>query len=98
MLYSSLKTSVEFGMNPAAFPKSFYFDNYKALYLRFDVFRLFSNTFICIAMAWLLSLVLAIPASYAFAKLKFGARNLLFMAMIATMAIPGITFIIPNYL
>mgnify|MGYP001270281747 CR=1 FL=1 len=98
MVYTSMKTSAEFAMNPSSLPKSLYLDNYKALYYRFDVQRLFFNTLFCVVSAMALSLILAIPASFAFAKIRFRLRGFFFMMMIATMTIPGVTFIIPNYL
>lgn len=98
MLLSSFKTSLEFVSNPLALPQHLYIDNYRALYYRFDVLSLFGNTFFCVAAALVCSLCLSLPASFAFAKIRFKHRGLLFMFMIATMTIPGITFIIPNYL
>jgi raffinose/stachyose/melibiose transport system permease protein len=98
MLLSSFKTSVEFVTNPVALPESFYLDNIKALYYRFNLLSLFGNTVVCVIGAMILSFCISIPASYAFAKLRFKYRSTLYLAMIATMTIPGITFLIPNYL
>jgi raffinose/stachyose/melibiose transport system permease protein len=98
MIMSSFKTSAEFTLNASALGKTLYLDNYKALYLRFDVFRLFFNTAICVFSALMVCLLFAIPASFAFAKIRFYKKRFFFMLMIASMAIPGITFIIPNYL
>lgn len=43
-------------------------------------------------------LVFCIPAAYAFAKMRFWGRNTLFALMIATLMIPDIVTLIPNYL
>ncbi|QHW35528.1 carbohydrate ABC transporter permease (plasmid) [Paenibacillus rhizovicinus] len=98
MLVSSMKTSTEFFVNPLGVPSVWNFENYRALFIRFDLVRLYGNTIICALGALLLTLLLSVPASYAFAKLRFRFRSALFIGMIATMTIPGITFIIPNYL
>ncbi|WP_135550101.1 carbohydrate ABC transporter permease [Paenibacillus cymbidii] len=98
MVTGSMKTSLEFVRHPAAWPEGWYIDNYKALFYRFSLLRLFTNTFICVLGAFLLTHAVTIPASYAFAKLRFRSRLALYTVMIATMAIPGITFIIPNFL
>ncbi|MFC5404183.1 carbohydrate ABC transporter permease [Cohnella soli] len=95
---NSSRTAVDFFRNPGGLPAPWYFDNFKALYYRFDVIRLFGNTLFSAAAAFVLAMALSIPASFAFAKLKFRYRSGLYLAVIATMAIPGITFVIPNFL
>ncbi|MCQ6564038.1 carbohydrate ABC transporter permease [Paenibacillus mendelii] len=98
MAASSLKTSMEFIEDPAGLPKTLYFDNFKALFYRFDVLLLFGNTAVCVAGGLVITLAVSIPASFAFAKLRFRWRSALYIILIATMTIPGITFLIPNYL
>ncbi|MBW7456264.1 carbohydrate ABC transporter permease, partial [Paenibacillus sepulcri] len=98
MLLSSMKTSIEFIRNPIAWPKTFYFDNFQALYYRFSLLRLFGNTLVSVGGALILSLVLSVPAAFAFAKLRFRFKNSLYMTMIGMMTVPGITFILPNFL
>jgi ABC-type glycerol-3-phosphate transport system permease component len=43
-------------------------------------------------------LLVCIPAAYAFARMKFVGRNLLFGVMLATLMIPDVATFIPNYL
>jgi len=43
-------------------------------------------------------LLICIPAAYAFARMKFVGRNVLFGVMIATLMIPDVATLIPNYL
>ena len=95
---SSFKTSVEYIKYPVGLPASFhYLDNYRAMFIRFNIPRLFMNTMICIAGATVLSLLPALPASYAFAKIDFPFRQTLRTIMIATLIVPAITFIVPSY-
>ncbi|BBI35844.1 carbohydrate ABC transporter permease [Cohnella abietis] len=98
MAISSMKPTIEYIKHPMALPKTWYFDNYQALFYRFSLVRLFGNTILYVGLSLVASLALSIPAAYAFAKLKFKFRNGFYVVMIATMTIPGITFIIPNYL
>lgn len=98
MAVNSSRTAVDFFRNPGGFPEPWNFDNFKALYLRFDVLRLFGNTLLDAAAAFALTMALAIPASFAFAKIPVPFRSGLYLLVIATMTIPGITFIIPDYL
>ena len=44
------------------------------------------------------SLLVCIPAAYAFARMKFYGRNFLFALFISTMMIPGIVMLIPHLL
>lgn len=43
-------------------------------------------------------LLFCIPAAYAFARMRFWGRNILFAAMLATLMIPDIVTLIPNFL
>jgi raffinose/stachyose/melibiose transport system permease protein len=98
MALGSFKTSFEYITNPLGWPASFgYVDNYLAMYYRFDIRRLVGNTVTYIVLAAAISLAVSIPASYAFAKLRFPIRNWLRMAMIATLIMPPITFLVPSY-
>jgi len=98
MLFSSLKTSVDFINSPLSLPNEWYFDNFKALYYRFSLVNLYGNTAFCVATALFFSLLLSLPSAYAFAKMRFRYRRPLYVTMIAAMMIPGITFILPDFL
>lgn len=43
-------------------------------------------------------LVFCVPAAYAFAKMKFFGKNILFAVMLATLMIPDVVTLIPNFL
>ncbi|BBH19139.1 sugar ABC transporter permease [Paenibacillus baekrokdamisoli] len=98
MVFSSMKPTIEFIKHPIGPPKTWYIDNFKALIYRFSMFRVFGNSILYVGLSMIACLAISIPAAYAFAKLKFAFRNGFYIIMIATMTIPGITFIIPNYL
>ncbi|MCC3372915.1 carbohydrate ABC transporter permease [Cohnella sp. REN36] len=98
MAVNSSRTAVDFFQRPGGLPSPWNFDNFKALYYRFDVLRLFGNTLIGSAAAFALAMALSVPAAFAFAKIRFPLRQSLYMTVIATMTIPGITFVVPNFL
>jgi ABC-type glycerol-3-phosphate transport system permease component len=99
MASASLKTSSEFIRDPLALPQTLtYFDNYRALWIRFDILQLFLNTVFYIALSSLLSLSVSIPASFAIAKLRFPFRSLLRFMLIGTLIIPVITYVVPSYI
>jgi raffinose/stachyose/melibiose transport system permease protein len=98
MAFSSVKTSTQYIKDPVGLPNSWtYFANYRAMFDKYSIHRYFWNTFVCIVGATILTLSLAIPASFAFAKLHFPLRDQLRLAMIATLIVPPITFIVPSY-
>jgi len=99
MFFTSFRTSVEYTNNPLAWPQSFtYVENFVSMFRNFDVIHLFLNTILYIALAAVISLLVSVPAAFAIAKLRFPFRRLLFMTIIASMVIPAITFIIPDYI
>ena len=99
MFFTSFRTSVEYTNNPLAWPQSFtYVDNFVSMFRNFDVIHLFLNTILYIALAAAISLLVSVPAAFAIAKLRFPLKRLLFMAIITSMVIPAITFIIPDYI
>lgn len=95
---SSFKTSTEYIMNPLGLPAGFsYVDNFIAMYYRFDIVRLFLNTLSYIVLAAVITLGVSIPASFTFAKGRFPGREGLRLAMIATLIMPPVTFLVPSY-
>ncbi len=98
MALTAFKTSVAYIQNPIGPPDGFgYVENFQAMVLRFDVPRLFANTIWYIVLASIISLTVSIPASFAFAKLRFPFRQTLRLAMIATLIVPAITLLVPVY-
>ncbi len=57
----------------------------------------FLNTFIVAVSSTLVTVITAVLASFAFARLEFKGKNLLFTLLLATMMIPGEMMIITNY-
>jgi raffinose/stachyose/melibiose transport system permease protein len=95
---SSFRTSFEYIASPVGWPANFgYLDNFLAVYLRFDLPGLFRNTLWYILLASLLTLAVAVPASFTFAKIRFPGRDRLRTAMIATLIMPPVTFLVPSY-
>jgi multiple sugar transport system permease protein len=62
------------------------------------VFRWFVNSMIAASAQTLLILVTASLAAYALARMSFPGKNLLFGAILATLFIPPVSLIVPNYL
>jgi raffinose/stachyose/melibiose transport system permease protein len=95
---SSFKTSFEYLADPIGWPSGFsYVDNFVAVYYRFNLPRLLFNTVWYILLASALTLTVSVPASFTFAKARFPGRDGLRAAMIATLIMPPVTFLVPSY-
>ena len=62
------------------------------------VFRWFLNSMVAASAQTLLILLTASLAAYALARMSFPGKNLLFGAILATLFIPPVSLIVPNYL
>ena len=98
MLNSSLKTLTEYRLSvPTFFPRQVMFSNYAEAFQAASLGRLFLNTMIVGLVSTILSLVITILSAFAFARLEFKGKNILFAGLLATMMIPGELFTITNY-
>ena len=99
MLNSSLKSLDEYRMSiPTFWPKQVLFSNYSTAFTTANLGRLFLNTLYVGLVSTILSLVLTVLSAFAFARLEFKGKNILFAGLLATMMIPGELFTITNYI
>lgn len=99
MIISSLKSLEEYRLSvPTFWPKVVMWSNYAAAFEQANLWRLFGNTVLVGVVSTILSLIITILAAFAFARLEFKGKNLLFGALLATMMIPGELFTITNYI
>lgn len=98
MLISSVKTLDEYRMStPTFWPQAIMLSNYLEAFTSAALGRLFVNTMIVGIVSTILSLFITIITAFAFARLEFKGKNLMFAALLATMMIPGELFTITNY-
>lgn len=99
MLISSVKPLEEYRLSvPTFWPQTLLLSNYVDAFTTANLGRLFLNTMIVGVVSTLLSLVITILTAFAFARLQFKGKELLFAALLGTMMIPGELFTITNYL
>ena len=72
-------------------------ENYISAFTKVDLGRYFVNTLIFTVATTALMMVVTIPASYAFARLEFRGKTLLFSLFLSLMMIPTELVIITNY-
>ena len=98
-LSTSLMTLAEaFTFPPHLLPQTPQWRNYLSAWTGAPFARYFLNTLVMAGTITLGQLLTSILAAYAFARLKFVGRDLLFGLFLATLMIPGQVVLIPNYL
>ena len=99
MLNSFLKSLDEYRQSiPTFWPNRILFSNYAEAFTTANLGRLFLNTLYVGLVSTILSLVITVLSAFAFARLEFKGKNVLFAALLATMMIPGELFTITNYI
>lgn len=99
MVLTSFKDYFEaISPQPQLFPKVWLWQNYVDAWNAAPFARYFANTLFVASASTLGMLVTSVPAAYAFARMRFPGRGLLFLAFLATMMIPSEVTLIPNYI
>ena len=99
MIISSLKTEAEYRQTiPTFWPQIVKFSNYVDAFNTASLGRLFMNTLYVGVVSTILSLVITVLSAFAFARLEFKGKDMMFGALLATMMIPGELFTITNYI
>ena len=71
--------------------------NYPDAFNYFPVANWFWNSFAISVLTTVGKLAISIPAAFAFSRLRFPGRSFFFAVVLATMIVPGVTHIVPNY-
>jgi len=83
---------------PQWIPRSFYTGNFHVVFHQTSYLRWALNTLIFAGSVTLITLVLDTLAGYAFARLRFPGRTVLFSLVIATLMIPTAAVVAPLYI
>ena len=98
MLLTSFKTQAEAVSIPATFfPKEFRLDGYRKVLDNLPFVKLYWNTILLVFLRVICAIAFSSMAGYAFAKLKFRGKNILFTIVLMQMSLPSQIFIIPQY-
>lgn len=98
MISTSLKTEDQaLKFPPDVFPKTFRISNYFEAFRQVDFSRYFLNTFIMTVCTTVLVFFTSTLAAYAFARLKFPGREVIFSLFLAMMMIPMPVYLVPSY-
>ena len=98
MLLTSFKTQAEsMAIPPQILPSHWNFDNFFKALDSLPFWNLYLNTFLLIFFRVICAVAFSSMAGYAFAKLEFPCKNLLFGLVLMQMMLPSQIFIIPQY-
>jgi multiple sugar transport system permease protein len=102
MLSSSFKTMGEiFSLTPSFIPDNIFaegmWDNYKSILQEYNFLRFIFNSFVVAGLAALGQLFTCSLGGFAFARMEFRFKEVIFALMLATMMIPIQVTIIPEY-
>jgi multiple sugar transport system permease protein len=104
MVLTSLKPEVQTVSDPPTwFPQhlsDFTLENYHNVLFEprgIDLIEAFENSLIVALVGTFLTIAVDIPAAYAFARMRFPLRNLLFAVVVASLIVPAEILLVPNY-
>lgn len=100
MLITSFKTDADAIRSPFSFPDPISIEAYQSLLGSGEqpIFLWVWNSFAAATLQTVLILVTASMGAYALARLEFAGKKIVFGVIIATLLVPPVVFLIPNYL
>ncbi len=81
-------------------PRTFTTDNYEKILNNpsLPIVRWFINSVFVSSMVTVLTLAISSTAAYAYARIEFRGKKVIFGMLLATLFLPGIMFLVPNFL
>jgi multiple sugar transport system permease protein len=96
---TSLKSYIEASAAQAFLPTHWLFSNYIVAWNQVGIFpRYFANSIFIATSTVLGVLITSALAAYAFARMEFPGRNVLFIILLATMMVPFEVTLVPNFI
>lgn len=81
-------------------PRTFTLENYTKIFgnRTTPIGRWFLNSIILATITTILTLIVDSLAAYAYARLEFPGRKLIFAILLSTLFLPGVMFLVPNFI
>lgn len=95
---SLLPASEIYSTSQTLWPTSVTFENFVELLTETGFLRSMANSTIVAVAVTVVGTLFSLGAGYAFAKLRFPGRNLMFSILVGSMVIPGVVTILPNFI
>lgn len=99
MIATSLRSPlVSFRMPPSLFPTAFDLENYRHIFVRVNFFAFIKNSIYVSVMITGTQIIVCSMAAYAFSRLHFPGKNLVFIMFLIAMMIPTQVTSIPKFI
>lgn len=99
MLSTSLKPKAQLFTLPLRWiPQTWSLESYQKLFDNAPISRWFVNSLMVGVAVTVLTLIVDSLAAYAYARMDFRGRKLLFGLLLSTLFLPGMMFLVPNFL
>ena len=85
-------------MNPPVWPNPMKVANYYDVFVELDMPLLLGNTLLLVVCNMVLSICASISVAYAFARNRTREKNVLFSVLLATMMVPWVVTLVPQYI
>ena len=82
---------------PTFFPKKFLTDAYAQIVTALPFARVYLNTIISTVVTTVVQVMFCSMAAYAFARIDFPFKNVIFVLILSVLMVPGQIFLIPQY-
>lgn len=98
MLRTALATPTELGSLPVPlWPQEWQWGNFVRPWSEYPFARWLSNSVVIAVVSVVLTVIINLCAGYAFAKLRFPGRNILFLLIISTLMVPVQVIMVPQF-
>jgi ABC-type glycerol-3-phosphate transport system permease component len=98
LVSSSLKDASQiYVFPPQLIPDPIQWENYKEVFDAVPVLTYFKNTLLIVIFSTIGTVVTSVMAAYAFGRLRFKGRDLIFSLLLATLMLPYVVIMIPVY-
>ncbi len=98
VIITALKTGADYSANKFTFPSPLFFGNFITALRGGRFFLWFANSIIITAGSVVLSTTVSALAAFAFARMRFGARDPLLSVVTSLMIVPPVVMLIPLFL
>ena len=98
LLYSSVKTDVEFNISPVKLPTKIHLDNFVTAFRRANFGTFTFNSLFNSIISLLLVLIISFILGYLLSRYRFRGRNLIYGMLMAAMMIPIYALIVPIFI
>jgi ABC-type glycerol-3-phosphate transport system permease component len=93
--FTSMKTNTE--VNAALWPHTWKWDNYASVFSEVHFARYYLNSIMIAVWCTILTIATSAMAAFSFARLRWKGRETVFILYLATMMIPGVVLMIPQF-